>query len=149
VTEPLPRAGFDALLERAGLGALPEEEREEVRLATRHVAAFAAKVRAGAASLGARTRDRLPCGGGQTLTIPTIAKAAALLATRRVSPVELAKAALRRAERLHPVLHAFIRLTPERALADARASEARHTSGTARGPLDGVPIRPTCRRALP
>ncbi len=72
--------------------------------------------------------------------LPTVAEAARLLAAKEVSPVELARAALDRAERLNPVLHAFIRLTPERALAEARASEARHLAGEARGPLDGVPI---------
>jgi aspartyl-tRNA(Asn)/glutamyl-tRNA(Gln) amidotransferase subunit A len=72
--------------------------------------------------------------------LPTIAEAARLLAARQVSPVELAKAALARAETLNPALHAFIRLTPERALAEAQASEGRHMSGAARGPLDGVPV---------
>jgi aspartyl-tRNA(Asn)/glutamyl-tRNA(Gln) amidotransferase subunit A len=75
-----------------------------------------------------------------TEPLPTIAEAARLLAAREVSPVELAEAALRRAERLNPTLHAFIRLTPERALSDARAAEARHLAGEARGPLDGVPV---------
>jgi aspartyl-tRNA(Asn)/glutamyl-tRNA(Gln) amidotransferase subunit A len=72
--------------------------------------------------------------------LPTIAEAARLLAAKQVSPVELARAALDRAERLNPVLHAFIRLTPERALDEARAAEARHLAGGARGPLDGVPV---------
>jgi len=70
----------------------------------------------------------------------TIAEAARLIASRAVSPVELARAALARAEALQPVLHAFIRLTPERALAEARAAEARQMAGALRGPLDGVPI---------
>ncbi len=72
--------------------------------------------------------------------LPTIAEAARLLAAKEVSPSELARAALDRAERLNPVLHAFIRLTPERAMAEARAAEGRHMAGEARGPLDGVPI---------
>lgn len=72
--------------------------------------------------------------------LPTIAEAGRLLAARSVSPVELATAALARAERLNPTLHAFIRFTPEKALADARASETRHMRGEAIGPLDGIPI---------
>ena len=72
--------------------------------------------------------------------LPTVAEAARLLAAKQVSPVELAQAALDRAERLNPALHAFIRLTPERALAEARAAEARRMAGEARGPLDGVPV---------
>lgn len=70
----------------------------------------------------------------------TIAEAARLIASRAVSPVELARAALARAELLQPTLHAFIRLTPERALAEARAAEARQMAGQLRGPLDGIPI---------
>ena len=70
----------------------------------------------------------------------SIAQAAAQVAARKVSPVELAQAALDRAEALNPALHAFIRITPEPALADARAAEARQMAGALRGPLDGIPI---------
>jgi len=72
--------------------------------------------------------------------MPTIAEAAALIAARKASPVELAQAALDRAAALNDRLHAFIRLTPEPALAAARAAEARQMGGTLRGPLDGIPI---------
>jgi aspartyl-tRNA(Asn)/glutamyl-tRNA(Gln) amidotransferase subunit A len=70
----------------------------------------------------------------------TIAEAARQVAARAVSPVELTRAALARAEALQPVLHAFIRLTPELALRQARDAEARQMSGTLRGPLDGIPV---------
>ncbi len=70
----------------------------------------------------------------------TIAQAAADIAARRVSPVELAQAALARAEALNPRIHAFIRITPDAAMADARAAEARQMQGTLRGPLDGIPF---------
>ena len=72
--------------------------------------------------------------------LPTIAEAGKLLAAKSVSPVELTKAALARAEALNPILHAFIRTTPETALAQAKASEERHMRGAALGPLDGIPI---------
>ena len=71
---------------------------------------------------------------------PTIAEAAALLATRKLSPVELTRHCLGRIEALNPTLHAFIAVTPERAMADARAAEARLMAGTPRGKLDGIPI---------
>ncbi|MCS6930655.1 MAG: amidase [Acetobacteraceae bacterium] len=70
----------------------------------------------------------------------TIAEAARRIAAREVSPVEFVRAALARAEALQPVLHAFLRLTPERALEEARAAEARQMAGALRGPLDGVPV---------
>ncbi len=70
----------------------------------------------------------------------TIAEAAALIAAKKLSPVELAQAGLARAAALNPQLHAFIQITPEPALAAARAAEARQMAGTLRGPLDGIPI---------
>jgi aspartyl-tRNA(Asn)/glutamyl-tRNA(Gln) amidotransferase subunit A len=72
--------------------------------------------------------------------LPTIAEAAKLIAARQLSPVELTKHCLAAAERLNPVIHAFIRLTPDRALADAAAAEARIMRDGPLGPLDGIPI---------
>ena len=74
-------------------------------------------------------------------TLPnTLAEAARMIAAKQASPVELTQIALDRAAALDPALHAFIRLTPEVALAQARAAEARQMSGTLRGKLDGIPI---------
>jgi len=74
------------------------------------------------------------------IPFPSITAAAQQIAARKLSPVELAKACLARARRLDPVLHAFILLTEERALADAAASEARMMQGMLKGKLDGIPI---------
>jgi len=74
------------------------------------------------------------------MSILTIAEAAKQIAARKLSPVELAKAQLERIRRLDPQLHAFLLVTEERALADAKAAEARQMSGSLRGPLDGIPI---------
>jgi aspartyl-tRNA(Asn)/glutamyl-tRNA(Gln) amidotransferase subunit A len=71
---------------------------------------------------------------------PTIAEAARGIAARTISPVELTQACIARIEARDPVLHAFILRTPERALADARAAEARAMRRGLRGPLDGIPI---------
>ncbi len=70
----------------------------------------------------------------------TIAEASKRLAARTLSPVELTQSCLDRARDLDPTLNAFLLLTEERALADARASEMRHMRGQAIGPLDGIPI---------
>lgn len=70
----------------------------------------------------------------------TIAGAAALLRKRKISPVELTKAALRRIETLNPQLNAFITVTAERALREARAAEREIARGKYRGPLHGIPI---------
>ncbi len=69
-----------------------------------------------------------------------ITEAAALIAARKLSPVELTEACLARTEKLEPTLHAYIRRTPERALAEAKAAEARVMAGQSRGVLDGIPI---------
>ena len=59
--------------------------------------------------------------------------------TKRISPVEVARATLQRIEALNPVLNAFCFVAPD-ALAMAEASEARWMSGEPIGPLDGVPV---------
>src|SRR5690348_6714793 len=70
----------------------------------------------------------------------TISEASRLIASRKLSPVELTQHCLARIHSLDPVLHSFIRLTDERAMSDARAAEARIMAGSARGKLDGIPI---------
>jgi aspartyl-tRNA(Asn)/glutamyl-tRNA(Gln) amidotransferase subunit A len=72
--------------------------------------------------------------------IPTIAEAARLFASKKLSPVELTRASIDRIEKFDRTLHAFVHPTPERALAEARAAEAAIMAGNARGPLHGVPI---------
>lgn len=71
---------------------------------------------------------------------PTIAEAARQIAARRLSPVELTQHLLGRVAAEDPALNSFILVTPERAMADAKAAEARVMAGQARGPLDGIPI---------
>jgi len=72
--------------------------------------------------------------------ILTIAEASRRIAARKLSPVELTKAHLDRIKRLDPALNAFLLVTEERALADAKAAEARQMSGGLRSRLDGIPI---------
>lgn len=72
--------------------------------------------------------------------ILTIAEAATLIAAKKLSPVELMKDRLAKAEAVNPQIHAFIRFTPDLALEQAKAAEARQMAGTLKGPLDGIPI---------
>ena len=71
---------------------------------------------------------------------PTIADAARQFAARTLSPVELTRHLLGRIAAEDGTLNSFIQVTPDRALADARAAEARIMRGEARGALDGIPI---------
>ena len=72
--------------------------------------------------------------------IPTIAEAARQIAAKQLSPVELTRACLARVHALDRELHAFVHLTEERALAEARAAERAITAGRPLGPLHGIPI---------
>ena len=79
--------------------------------------------------------------GATGLTAGT-ASAAALrqaLAKGTITAAELTGFYLARIERLNPALHAVISVDPD-ALAQAVASDARRAAGTARGPLDGIPV---------
>jgi aspartyl-tRNA(Asn)/glutamyl-tRNA(Gln) amidotransferase subunit A len=60
-------------------------------------------------------------------------------ARRTLSPVEATQAVLDRIERADSRVNAFCLVDPERALADARESEARWAGGHIQGPVDGVP----------
>ena len=77
----------------------------------------------------------------------TAAALSAGYAARRFSPVEVTAALLRRTHRLNPLLNALYTVDEDRAMAAARASEARCAKGAAFGPLDGVPT--TIKDALP
>ncbi|MEV2251332.1 amidase [Streptomyces sp. NPDC050147] len=56
------------------------------------------------------------------------------------SPVDATRAALRRAEEVQPAVNAFVRMTPEEALAQAESSAGRWRRGEPCGLLDGVPV---------
>lgn len=69
----------------------------------------------------------------------TIADTAKLLQSRKLSPVELTKHALSRIEKLDPTYNAFIEVTADDALAQAKTAEAEITAGRYRGPMHGIP----------
>lgn len=77
---------------------------------------------------------------GQRTTMRTLAEASELVRTGMVSPVELARECLEAIEQLNPVLNAFITVTAELALAEAKKAEQEIQSGNWRGPLHGIPI---------
>jgi aspartyl-tRNA(Asn)/glutamyl-tRNA(Gln) amidotransferase subunit A len=70
----------------------------------------------------------------------SILETSRLLRHHQISPVDLVKSSLAQIEKLNPVLNAFIAVTAESALAEARAAEAEILGGHWRGPLHGIPI---------
>ena len=62
-----------------------------------------------------------------------------LFQRRELSPVEAAEAALRRIEAVDADLSAFVTVTPERAMAEARAAEAAYAGAGDPPPLAGIP----------
>ena len=70
----------------------------------------------------------------------TIADASRLIASRALSPLELARAMLERVETLDPVISSFLTVTADVALDQARKAEADIAKGTLRGPLHGIPF---------
>jgi len=62
------------------------------------------------------------------------------LRNRELSPVELVKNCLTSIENLNPVLNAFITVTADLALQQARQAESEIQRGQWRGPLHGIPI---------
>lgn len=69
----------------------------------------------------------------------TITEALEKLKSGDISSTELTKAYLDRIEKYGAELNCYITITPERALADAAASDARYAAGNPL-PLDGLPI---------
>jgi len=70
----------------------------------------------------------------------TLAEAAALIAARRLSPVELLEDCLARIAAVEPRLNAIIALLAEPARAAARDAEAEIAKAGPRSPLHGVPV---------
>ena len=73
-------------------------------------------------------------------TLETIVELSLRLRRKEISPAELTRACLDRIEKLNPTLNAFITVTDESALAEARAAEIEIARGEWRGPLHGIPI---------
>lgn len=69
-----------------------------------------------------------------------IQRASALVQSKKVSPVELVRACLARIEAFDPALNAFITLTADAALAQARLAESELQCGRWHGPLHGIPV---------
>ncbi len=90
--------------------------------------------------VGVGAAASLAFGESSDLAGLTLKKASDLLRSKAASPVDLTRACLARIEKYQPLLNAFITITGEEALADARQKEAELHTGKARSPLHGIPI---------
>jgi len=77
---------------------------------------------------------------GSNVSQLSLSEASQLVRSKKVSPVELTHECLSRIERLNPKLNAFITVTADSALAEARQAEAEIQHDRWRGLLHGIPI---------
>jgi aspartyl-tRNA(Asn)/glutamyl-tRNA(Gln) amidotransferase subunit A len=70
----------------------------------------------------------------------TITEASSLIASKKLSPVDLAKACIAKTEKLDPVLRAYVKFTPDLALKAAEAAEKEVLAGNIRSRMHGIPV---------
>ncbi|MBM3925496.1 MAG: amidase [SAR202 cluster bacterium] len=76
---------------------------------------------------------------GIDLKEATIAGVSELIKAKKVSPVEVTEATLRRIEKLNPILKCFTTVTGEYAMSKAKEAEKEVMAGRYKGPLHGIP----------
>src|SRR6266540_5753195 len=84
---------------------------------------------------------RITSTGESFFFLMAAAEMAAAIRKKKLSPVDVMRAVLARIERVNPMLNAFVTLTADQAIKDARAAErALMKRGARVGPLHGVPF---------
>src|SRR5262245_36912660 len=124
--------------------AMTQVSRREFTVAVLGAAAAATRA-AQAAPLSQTTRSMPASGRASTdardaLAALTLADAAARLRAGTVSSVDLVNACLARIDTYNPKVNAFITVTREAALAQAKTLDDERRAGRVRGPLHGIPI---------
>src|SRR5260370_42562517 len=76
----------------------------------------------------------------KTFHYASIAEITASVRSKKLSPVEIVNAHLKRIEAMRPKLNAFVHIDADGARAQARGAEDAVLRGAALGPLHGVPI---------
>jgi aspartyl-tRNA(Asn)/glutamyl-tRNA(Gln) amidotransferase subunit A len=74
------------------------------------------------------------------MALRSIAQAAEQIRLQKISPLELVRECLETIDRLNPTLNAFITVTADSALAEAKQAEQEIQSYKWRGPLHGIPV---------
>jgi aspartyl-tRNA(Asn)/glutamyl-tRNA(Gln) amidotransferase subunit A len=114
-------------------------EPEECRQSRRK---FIKRALAGAAGALMMSIDKQVAAASERLNLTQLdlSEVSQLVRSKEVSPVQLTQQCLNRIDRLNGKLNAFITVTAESALVEARAAESEIQRGQWRGPLHGVPI---------
>jgi aspartyl-tRNA(Asn)/glutamyl-tRNA(Gln) amidotransferase subunit A len=89
---------------------------------------------------GTKTLPASSTGDADALAGLTLEEASARIKTGKVSSTELVQACLARIEIYNPKINAFITVTRDAAVAQAKALDAEQRAGKLRGPLHGIPI---------
>lgn len=95
---------------------------------------------AGCASKSTSAGSRAVVAPGDELAWTPATELAKLIRDKKLSPVELTKAVLERADSLNPKLHAFLFIDHEGAMAAAKGAEDAVMKGDSLGLLHGVPV---------
>src|SRR6187549_201238 len=69
----------------------------------------------------------------------TVSELAPLIQSRKLSPVDLVRDLLKHIDAINPRVNAFLTVTGEHALNQARTAEREIAGGAYRGPLHGIP----------
>jgi aspartyl-tRNA(Asn)/glutamyl-tRNA(Gln) amidotransferase subunit A len=76
---------------------------------------------------------------GDDVLYLTVRELGEKIRTKQLSPVELTESYLARSEKLDPQLHAYVTITHDLAMRQARTAESEIANGNHRGPLHGIP----------
>src|SRR5215510_11324228 len=120
--------------------AMTQLSRREFSIAVLGAAAAAGRAAHAAPVQAARAAAAPAAGGPDALAGLTLAEASARLQSGAVTSVDLVNACLARIDVYNPKVNAFITVTREQALAQARTLDAEQRAGRVRGPLHGIPI---------
>jgi aspartyl-tRNA(Asn)/glutamyl-tRNA(Gln) amidotransferase subunit A len=116
--------------------------RREFTLSVLGTAASAGRVVSAArrATQAPASQSTRPASTGEALAGLTLAEASARIRAGTVTATDLVNACLARIEIYNPKINAFITVTRDAALAQARMLDAEQRAGRLRGPLHGIPI---------
>src|SRR5262245_23889578 len=120
--------------------AMTQLSRREFSIAVLGAAAAAGRAAHAAPVQAARAAAAPAAGGPDALAGLTLSEASARLQSGAVTSTDLVNACLARIDVYNPKVNAFITVTRDAALAQAKTLDAERRAGRVRGPLHGIPI---------